>query len=392
MKSPFTSAHKAVERGTPVTRALAHAASRLGSPIEAIARVDAPAPVLPAARRPVVSIITACYNYGRFLPQTIDSALAQEGVEVEVIVVDDASSDDSAEIAERYAAADSRVTALRSEVNAGKTTAFNRGLAIATGEFIAPLDADDLLTPGSLARSIALFDAFPSVGLVYGHPRHFETHVPPVAHLGEVSWTVWSGREWIAARCQLGNNCITNPEALVRREVLDRVGGMSDKLGFATDMEMWLRIAAASDVARVNGADQAFHREHSAAMSVTVAAGGKIDLLERRIVFDSLFDGVGADLPDVASLRDSAMRTLASEALLRAAYAYETRRVDAEPVDWYTSFALEVFPGAADLPQWRRLQRRRRIDPRLTPAFLGVRTLRRAIEELRYLQWVDTGL
>ena len=113
-------------------------------------QVRAPMPELAPGRRPQVSVIITCYNYGRFLPDAVNSALSQEHVEPEIIVVDDASTDDSANVAERLARNDPRVAVIRHDRNTGQVEAFNEGLAAASGEFIVRLDADDLLTPGSL--------------------------------------------------------------------------------------------------------------------------------------------------------------------------------------------------------------------------------------------------
>jgi hypothetical protein len=80
------------------------------------------------------------------------------------------------------------------------------------------LSADDALTPGSLARAAALFEAQPSVGLVCGHPVVFSDELPAVPQ--EVrNWTVWPGQEWIERRCRLGRNCIMNPEVVMRTSV-----------------------------------------------------------------------------------------------------------------------------------------------------------------------------
>ena len=111
------------------------------------ARVPAPVPDMASGRHPKVSVIIPCYNYGRFLPEAVKSALSQERVETEVIIVDDASTDDSGAVAERFARSDPRVTVIRHERNAGHIVAFNDGYAMATGELLARLDADDLLTP-----------------------------------------------------------------------------------------------------------------------------------------------------------------------------------------------------------------------------------------------------
>jgi hypothetical protein len=273
--------------------------------------------------------------------------------------------------------------------------AFNDGLAAATGEFIVRLDADDLLTPGSLARAVALFDAYPSVGLVYGHPRHFAEAAPPAPRLALHGWSIWSGREWVMERCRLAVNCITTPEAVIRASVLDGLGGLDTRLRFAQDMEMWLRVAAVSDVGRVNGPDQALHRDHAASMSVTDGAGELLDLQERRTVFEVLFDGPGGRLDGADALRLTARRALAVEALERACHAYDRGRTGSEDVDGLVEFAVETFASARDLPQWRGYRRRRSAGPRLAPlmpTFLAGVVWRRARNDVRYRRWVRAGI
>ena len=271
------------------------------------AYIREPVSELANGRAPKVSIIIPCYNYGHFLPDSIGIALAQESVEPEVIVVDDASTDDSAAVAQRFADGDSRVAVLRHQQNSGQVIGFNNGYAAATGEFIVRLDADDMLTPGSLARAVPLFDAFPSVGLVYGHPRHFTTTIPPEPQVGRArSWSIWSGVDWLAERCRRGWNVITSPEVVIRASVMKQIGPLSLRLKFGMDMEMWLRTAAVSDVGRVDGPDQALHRDHPASLSQTVGAGHMLDIRERREVFATLFDGPRGRLPYADDLLEAA--------------------------------------------------------------------------------------
>jgi hypothetical protein len=347
-------------------------------------------------RVPKVSIIIPCYNYGHFLPDSIGSALAQEGVEPEVIVVDDASTDGSAAVAQRFADTDSRVAVLRLQQNSGQVIAFNGGYATAAGEFIVRLDADDMLTPGALARSVALFDAFPSVGLVYGHPRHFATKVPPEPRVARPrSWSIWSGVEWVAERCRRGWNVITSPEVVLRATAMKQIGPLSLRLKFGMDMEMWLRTAAVSDVGRVDGPDQALHRDHPASLSQTAGAGHMLDIRERREVFATLFDGPGGQLPFADELHETAKRTLAAEALEEACRAYDRGKMRSIDADGYVEFALETYAGAKNLPEWRALERRRRIGPALAP-FMPIffpRVVRRGLKwRFYYRRWVKTGI
>ena len=217
-----------------------------------------------------------------------------------------------------------------------------------------------MLTTGSLARSVALFDAFPSVGLVYGYPRHFSTEVPPEPRVGPArGWSIWSGVDWVAERCRRGWNVITTPEVVIRASVMEQIGPLSLRLKFGQDMEMWLRTAAVSDVGRVDGPDQALHRDHPASMSQTVGAGHMLDILERREVFATLFDGPGGRLPFADELHEAAKRALAAEALEEACRAYDRGRTGSVDVDEYVAFALETYDGTKNLPQWRALEWRR---------------------------------
>ena len=122
----------------------------------------------PLATRPRVSVVVPCYRYGAYLPACVASATSQPGVEVDVLIVDDASPDDSADVARSLAAADPRVRVLVNEQNMRHIATYNEGLSLVDGEYVVLLSADDLLAPGSLARAVALMEANPSVGMTYG--------------------------------------------------------------------------------------------------------------------------------------------------------------------------------------------------------------------------------
>ena len=130
--------------------------------------------------KPSVTVVVPCYNYARYLPAAVCSALSQCGVQVDVVIVDDASSDDSLAVARALAANDPRITVLAHACNTGPVQTFNDGLTAVRGQFLVRLDADDLLTPGSLERSVAVAQQCPSVGLVYGHPLNFSGEALPL--------------------------------------------------------------------------------------------------------------------------------------------------------------------------------------------------------------------
>lgn len=120
---------------------------------------------------PKVSIVIPCYNYGSFLPETLDSVAAQTFRDFEVIVVDDGSTDvKTIEVLDRLE--QSHVRVIRSR-NRGVSAARNRGIAEANGRFILTLDADDLIAPEYLARAVPILEGNAAVGVVFGERQLF---------------------------------------------------------------------------------------------------------------------------------------------------------------------------------------------------------------------------
>jgi glycosyl transferase family 2 len=353
-------------------------------------------PLAPSpARSPRVSVTIASYNYGRFLEDCLASVVAQEGVELEVIVVDDASSDDTPAVARAFAARDPRVRLIRHERNRGHIATFNEGLMAASGDYVLKLDADDMLTPGALARAARVMEANPDIGLVYGRPHHFEGSPPPTASEPASACVVWSGRDWLAERCRTGFNCISNPEALVRAALLPRLGYYRPELPHTFDFEMWMRLAAVSDVGRIEGPAQGLYRIHPQSFQRTVHSGVLVDFKGRRDAFDAVFAGPGAALADAPELHARARARIARQALDQACRAYDRGRVGREPVPELVDFALETWPEAAALPEWRALGRRRRVGERhahLVPPFVMGAGLRRLREQRVKARWQRRGL
>jgi Glycosyl transferase family 2 len=313
-------------------------------------------PPQPLLRRPTVTVVVPCFNYGHYLPVALASVLGQPGVDVDVIAIDDASPDGSGAVLRQIGESDERIRVILHRSNRGHIATYNEGLELARGEYVAVMSADDALTPGALARATALLDAEPSVAFVYGFPIHFKGELPTVD--GKIrSWTVWSGEEWVERRCRRGDNCIASPEVVMRSSVQRAIGGYDSELPFSGDLEMWLRAASVGSVGRVNGAPQAYYRVHDRSMQRTIYTGFLNELEGRLAAFEKVLAGPSARLDRGEELFAQARRSLAVAALKRVRVAFDNGRSELEPIDDYVAFAEVVWPQVRTLRLWRATQR-----------------------------------
>ncbi|MCL7945676.1 glycosyltransferase [Marinobacter sp. ATCH36] len=184
----------------------------------------------------VVSVVTPTYNRARFLPDAVASVLAQTYADLELIVLDDGSVDDTREVLEPFLA-DRRVRYFYQE-NQGQSHARNHALEQATGDFIAFLDSDDLWTPDKLKKQLAVLNANPDVDIVHGDEAMIDEQ-GVVSSLENMKR--YSG--WIT-RYLLADNGVSISTALVRRRCFDEMGGFDTSVGVADDYELWLRFSA----------------------------------------------------------------------------------------------------------------------------------------------------
>ncbi|WP_256574365.1 glycosyltransferase [Pseudomonas sp. HAR-UPW-AIA-41] len=195
-----------------------------------------------------VTVAVMSYNNAAFLAQTIDSILAQEGVQLEVVVYDDSSTDNSIEVLKSY----SNEPRLHFEVNAhnlGMAGNYNKCVAAGRGRYVVVLGSDDLLYPGHLSSLVEAMDANPHVALGYtqcywidehGVRQHYADHPghPPSSYVG--------GRDEVIDLLSF-DNYITPSAAMLRRSALHLValpeGGIHRHDMLAGDWELWIRLA-----------------------------------------------------------------------------------------------------------------------------------------------------
>lgn len=191
---------------------------------------------------PQVSVIIATYNMAQFLGEAIESVLQQTVRDLEVIVVDDGSTDATGEVMARYSS-DPRVRYHR-QSNAGQTRAKNAGIALAKGRLIAFCDADDLWTPTKLERQLPLFDAEGKVAVVYGKNRRISLSGEPMGAESEGDFR--SGK---VTEALFQYNFISFGTAVVRRSCLDEFGGFNEVYRMGIDWDLWLRISTRYEIA-----------------------------------------------------------------------------------------------------------------------------------------------
>lgn len=345
-----------------------------------------------------VGVVVPCYKYGHLLGESVGSVLDQPGVDVRVLIVDDASPDDSADRAREIAAADERVEVAVHPENRGHIRTYNEGLLEwCDTDYAVLLSADDMLTPGALRRSVDFLDATPEAGLVYGHYLRFDGVRPrPPARTGTPRWRVYDGQQWLRRRFQHGNGCIASPEVMVRTSVQRAVGGYDPDLPHTGDIEMWMRFAAHADLGYLRGVDQAFYRVHESNMSAAyIGAGGLGDLRQRWEAYEAFLAKEGHRLTKRDEMECIIRRRIARDALWRACRALDGGRADREPVDELVAFAVELYGGARGLGEYRGLRWRRAVGDRLPSALRrGIPTAlwRRARHELWWRQWRRSGV
>jgi glycosyltransferase involved in cell wall biosynthesis len=306
---------------------------------------------VPLASRPTVTVVVPHYNYGQYLPDAVRSAVEQRGVDVDVIIVDDRSTDGSVEVARRLASEDPRVKLVEHAQNQRHIRTYNDGLSRATGTYVVLLSADDALAPDALTRAVALMEEHRNVGLVYGRVEWFDSEMPSFAPSRQW-WQVWDGAEWIDRVARRGRNAIVNPEVVMRRSVYESIGGYDDKFPHAGDMYMWLQAAARADIAFVGGPRQAGYRDHGANMHSRDYGAILHDMSEVRDVYRRFFASDGAGLPGADAMRRRAMRAVAREALLRGAML-TAGGAPASTLRQFRSFAAETWPRVQRSSLWR---------------------------------------
>ena len=267
---------------------------------------------------PLVSVVLPVYNAANTLPICLDSLRIQTLKDIEIIAIDDGSSDDSALILQRAYESDSRIRVVRNAENLGLVTTLNRGIKACRGDLVARQDADDWSSDTRLQRQMEHLHRTQEVGFV-------GTAYSVVDADGSPLYTAQPpGREETLRRVLSRRNVLAHGSVMFRRDLFSQVGGYRPYFRMAQDYDLWLRMLEVSDPAVIN--ETLYHLRISEAS----VGGSKKELQEAYSAVarrSSRLRASGAQ-DDLAGAGDSPppSRTWMSSALVRAICLLKGRR------------------------------------------------------------------
>ena len=180
---------------------------------------------------PLVSIVTPSYNQGRFIEETILSVIHQDYSNIEYIVMDGGSTDQTLDILRKYG----NRLAWYSERDKGQSDAINKGIRLAKGEILAYLNSDDTYLPGAITRAVRYLTAeHPDLPFVYGEGYHITEGGSIIERYPTEPFDL----QRLAETCY-----ICQPTAFWKRDVIETIGLFDENLHYALDYDYWIRIA-----------------------------------------------------------------------------------------------------------------------------------------------------
>jgi glycosyltransferase involved in cell wall biosynthesis len=201
---------------------------------------------MPAGNRHKISVCIPTYNHGRFLPDAVGSVLAQTFRDFELIIVDNASTDDTPELGRKFAESDPRIGYIANRSNVGMLNNFNLCLKHASGEYIKILCADDLLEPTCLEKLLHGFESRPNASLVGAARLLVDENLEPLKVLSYADRFVTDAGTNVIERCLLEGNLIGEPSSVMFRKA-DAERGFSTGYTQLFDLEMWFHLLEKGD-------------------------------------------------------------------------------------------------------------------------------------------------
>jgi glycosyltransferase involved in cell wall biosynthesis len=293
---------------------------------------------------PKVSVITAAYNHVQFVRQAVESVLNQTYRDFEYIVVDDGSSDGTAEVLKSFG---DRIHYIRKE-NKGVASARNHGIRKSSGDYIAILDSDDAWMPNKLERQMPTFEERPETAVVYSQACIIDAAGKRNSDdlLGEPL------NPETAFDDLLRHDPIPVLTAIVKRKCIDELGGFTEPLTAISDWDLWVRISTRWPIAFIPE-PLAFYRIHGRNSYITLNNSGQVNRQHLLMLRDTT-NALSGNRFEIKSKKERLEATFAY-LVLQQAYGLLSRSQYSEAVD-YLAFAFNLRPALLkDLPAAMKL-------------------------------------
>jgi glycosyltransferase involved in cell wall biosynthesis len=286
---------------------------------------------------PRVTIVTPSFNQGEFLEETIRSVLLQGYPNLEYVIIDGGSSDESVDIIQKY---DPWLAHWESKPDRGQSHAINKGFERATGEIVAWINSDDFYHPGAIRNAVLALRANPEASFVY-------SDCDVIDEASCVTGAIAVPQRSLAEMLTEGN-CIAQPTVFMRRDALHQAGFVREDLHMVMDYELWLRLMRISPPVYMEGARFAAFRMHKDSKTVGSTVRQIPEL--RRVIAE-----IDADASLDRSLRSIKRRACGRVYFHTALHAVEGDRAFPDGITWYVRAALlnpRVALGRPLTPLW----------------------------------------
>lgn len=193
-------------------------------------------------QQPLVSTVISTYNGAKYIRKAIDSVLNQTYKNIELIIADDCSTDDTQKIISEYLKKDPRIRTFRNETNMGSYKSLNKAIGVSKGKYIANLDDDDIwITPKKIEKQVEFMEKNKDYGLVGGGMIKIDTKNNEIAR-----FLFLENDEDLRKSILSANNLFAHSSVLFRKDIWEKAGGYNGLFDYSADMDLWLKMGKLS--------------------------------------------------------------------------------------------------------------------------------------------------
>lgn len=278
---------------------------------------------------PLVSICIPTYNRASMVHDAIRSALSQSYPNLEILIVDNASTDNIREVVESFH--DSRVSLSINTRNLGLFGNFNRCIELAKGKYIHILHSDDSIDPKFTETCVSYFESNPSVAMTFTAAEMLTKNVSLIQKLADEN-IIYPAPEAFQ-KILMTRNFIVCPSVMVRRDVYEQVGAFSLEYPFSSDFYQWLKIARVYDIAYIANA-RVFYRQGEHSESFRLQYTSPAGYLDTQKIFLQVLIDIGDEAKCYAVELNTAFRVFISDCLFAGFTRTDTMKAGGTSVLW----------------------------------------------------------